>query len=346
MTRRAPVALLALAAAVVVLTLLGLAVGPVRVPLADTIRVLVGATPSDGRWQVIISAVRLPRVLTAILCGAALGVAGLQMQTLFRNTLADPYVLGVSSGAGLGVALVVLAGGTAGAGFTAGVGDASRAGMAVAAATGAAAVLALVLALSRWTRSVATLLLVGVMVGAATSAVVGVLLVYADPQRVQQYLMWGLGSFAGTGWADLRLLGPLTAVGLAAAVLTVRELNALLLGEGYAITMGVNVRRARLVTVASAALLAGVTTAFCGPVAFLGLVVPHLARIVVGTSDHRVVLPSVVLLGAALALGCGIVSQVPGSDLVVPLNAVTALIGAPIVVVVLLRSRRGVGLAS
>lgn len=340
---RTTVALTALGAGVVVLVLLGLAVGPVRVPLSDTARVLVGATPSDPRWQVIVHSMRLPRVLTAIAAGAGLGVAGLQMQTLFRNTLADPYVLGVSSGASLGVALVVISVGS-GAGFTTGLGTGGRAGVVLAAAVGAGTVLAIVLVLARWVRSAATLLLIGVMVGAASTAIVSVLLVYADPQRVQQYLLWGLGSFAGTTWADLRLLLPLVASGLVASALTVRALNALLLGEAYARTMGIDVRRVRLITVASASLLAGGTTAFCGPIAFLGLAVPHLTRLALGTSDHRVVLPGVVLMGAAVALGCGIVSQVPGSDAVLPVNALTALIGAPIVVIVLLRSRRGVGM--
>jgi iron complex transport system permease protein len=174
--------------------------------------------------------------------------------------------------------------------------------------------------------------------------VVSVLLVYADPLRVQQYLLWGLGSFAGTTWWDLRLLLPVVALGMAAAALTVRALNALLLGESYARTMGIDVRRTRLITVASASLLTGATTAFCGPIAFLGLAVPHLARLALGTSDHRVVLPTAVLMGSAVALACGIVSQVPGSDAVLPVNAVTALIGAPIVVLVLVRSRRGVGM--
>lgn len=339
MKARTTLVLTGLAATVLALVLLGLALGPVRVPLADTVRVLLGAEASDPRWQVIVANMRLPRVLTALAAGAALGVAGLQLQTLFRNTLADPYILGVSSGASLGVALVVLTGGAAGAGMAA----ASRAGAVIAAALGAAVMLTLVLTLSRWTRSAATLLLIGVMIGAASTALVSLAMVYADPQRVQQFLLWGLGSFAGTGWADLRLLLPLVALGLAAAALTIRPLNALLLGESYAATMGINVRRARLVTVGSASLLAGVTTAFCGPIAFIGLVVPHVARIAVGTSDHRVVVPAVTLLGAVAALGCGIVSQVPGSNLVIPINAVTALVGAPVVITVLLRARRGAG---
>ncbi|WP_046322030.1 iron ABC transporter permease [Mycobacterium sp. UM_Kg1] len=344
MRPRVAAVLAALAAVVLLLVLLGLALGPVRVPLPDTVRVLVGAQPSDPRWQVIVGNMRLPRVLTALAAGSALGVAGLQLQTLFRNTLADPYILGVSSGASLGVAWVVLAAGAAGGGFTTALAGAGRAAQVLAAALGAAAMLTLVLVLSRWTSSAATLLLIGVMVGAASTALVSLALVYSDPQRVQQYLLWGLGSFAATSWSDLRLLLPLVAVGLVTAALTVRPLNALLLGEGYAATMGIDVRRARVVTVASASLLAGVTTAFCGPVAFLGLVVPHVARIVMGTSDHRVVVPAVTLLGAAAALACGIVSQAPGSDVVIPINAVTALIGAPLVIAVLLRARRGAGL--
>ena len=337
---RTAAVLTALAVAVVLLTVLGIALGPVRVPLLDTARILVGAQPSDARWQVIVHGLRLPRVLTAIAAGAGLGVAGLQMQTLFRNSLADPYVLGVSSGAGLGVAVVVIA---TGSGFTAGLTN-DRIGVTVAAAVGAAAVLAVVLTLAHWVRSPATLLLIGVMVSAAATAVVSVLLVYADPLRVQQYLMWGLGSFAGTTWGDLRLMLPVVVAGVAAAAFTLRALNALLLGENYARTMGIDVRRARLITLASASLLTGATTALCGPIAFLGLAVPHLTRLALGTSDHRAVLPTAVLMGSAIALACGIVSQVPGSDAVLPVNAVTALIGAPIVVAVLVRSRRGLGM--
>lgn len=343
MRPRIGLVLAALGAAVIVLAVLGLVLGPVRVPVLDTVQVLFGAEPSDPRWQVIVWNMRLPRVLTALATGSALGVAGLQLQTLFRNTLADPYILGVSSGASLGVAVVVL-GGAAGGGFTTAVAGAGRTAEVVAAALGAAAMLTLVLVLSRWTRSAATLLLIGVMIGAASTALVSLAMVYSDPQRVQQYLLWGLGSFTGTGWSDLALLLPLVAAGLATAAMTIRPLNALLLGESYAATMGINVHRARIVTVISASLLAGVTTAFCGPIAFLGLVVPHVARIVVGTSDHRVVVPAVMLLGAVAALGCGIVSQVPGSDMVIPINAVTALIGAPVVITVLLRARRGVPL--
>lgn len=340
---RVPLVLAALTLALLVLTLAALAFGPVTVPLADTVRVLVGATPTDPRWRVVIETLRAPRVVTAMLVGAALGVAGLQLQTLFRNALADPYVLGVSSGGSLGVAMVVITGtGGATADFTAGVAGLGRVGVVLAAAVGAAVVLGLVLLLARWVRSAVTLLLVGVMIGSASTAVVSVLLVYADPQRAQQFLLWGLGSFAGTTWTDLRILAPVVLVGIAAALANTRALNALLLGENYARTMGIAVRRARLITLLSASLLAGTTTAFCGPVAFLGLAVPHLARMACGTSDHRALLPGVILLGAVVAVACGFASRVPGSDSVLPLNAVTSLVGAPIVIGVLLRSRRGV----
>ncbi|WFR74155.1 iron ABC transporter permease [Prescottella defluvii] len=343
LSRRAVLVLVGLAVATVVLFLLALIVGPVRVPLADTIRVVLGAEPSDPRWQVVVHELRLPRAITAVLVGAALGVAGLQMQTLFRNALADPYVLGASSGASLGVALVVISAGAAGsASFTAGLAGMGRAGVVLAAAGGAAIVLMLVLMLSRWVRSSVTLLLVGVMVGSATTAIVSVLLVYADPVRAQLFLLWGLGSFASTTWSDLALMAPVVLVAVVVALATVRPLNALLLGEGYARTMGIDVRRTRLITLLAASVLAGVTTAFCGPIGFLGLAVPHLARLAVGTSDHRTLMPTVMLMGSAVALACGIVSQVPNSDRVLPLNAVTAMIGAPIVITVLIRARRGV----
>lgn len=342
--RRIAVVWALLVPTVLVLILLAIAVGPVAVPPAETVRVLVGMDAADPRMQVIIESMRLPRVFTAILAGAALGVAGLQMQTLFRNNLAEPYVLGVSSGASLGVALVVIVGGTAGSVFSGGLAGRGRLGLVCAAAVGSALVLSAVLLLSRWVRSTTTLLLIGVMVGSASTAVVSVLLVYADPQRVQQYLLWGLGSFSTTSDADLKVLGPVIAIAVLGAATTIRALNALLLGEGYARTMGVDVRRTRMVTLVTASLAAGTVTAFCGPIAFLGLAVPHLARIAFGTSDHRVLLPGVVAIGAAVALACGIVAQVPGSQTVLPVNAVTAAVGAPLVIAVLVRSRRGTGL--
>ncbi len=330
-----------LAAAVLVLFVLAVALGPVSVPPLDTVRVLAGAAPSDPRWSVVISTVRFPRALTAVLAGAALSVAGALVQTLFRNPLADPYVLGVSSGAGLGVALSLAAGGAAGGvAFADGLAGLGRLGAVGAAAAGAAAVLALVLLLARWVRSVVTLLVVGVMVGAVTTAVVSLVLVWSDPRTAQQYVVWGLGSVDGTGPADLAVLGPVVGAGLVVATLLVKPLNALLLGEAHARSVGVPVRRLRAAVVVAVALLAGGVTAFCGPIAFVGIAVPHLARLLVDTSDHRVLLPVTALTGAAVVLACSVAGHPPGTGTVVPLNVVTSLVGAPVVIAVLLRSRR------
>ncbi|KLL09948.1 iron ABC transporter [Protofrankia coriariae] len=328
-----------LATATLVMFVLAVAVGSVAVPLSETARVLVGAEPHDPRWTVVIAQVRLPRAVTAALAGAALGAAGLQMQTLFRNPLADPYSLGVSAGASLGVALVVAGVGGSGATFTAGAAGTGRAGVIVAGAAGAAVVLVAVLTLARWVRSVVTLLVIGVVLGAAVSSLVSLLLTWTSPQRAIQYWTWSLGSFSGTSTDDLMVFAPTIGLGLAAGMASVKPLNALLLGENYARTAGVRVRWVRTVTLMGTSVLAGTVTAFCGPVAFLGIAVPHIARRLLGTSDHRLLLPASVLTGALVALACSTAAQLPGTGLVLPINVVTSLVGAPVVIAVLLRAR-------
>ncbi|MCK9921470.1 iron ABC transporter permease [Frankia sp. AgPm24] len=337
--RRRPVgALLGLAVATAAMFLLAVAVGSVWVPLPDTLRVLVGADPTDPRWSVVITQVRLPRAATAALAGTALGVAGLQMQTLFGNPLADPYSLGVSAGASLGVALVVTgAGGSAGA-FTAGAIGTGRVAVVAAGAVGAAVVLSAVLLLARWVRSVVTLLVIGVIVGAAVFSFIGLLLTWTAPQRALQYWTWQLGSYSGVSPGDLVVFAPTIGAGLLLALGSMKPLNALLLGENYARTVGVHVRRLRTVTLLGASLLAGTVTAFCGPISFLGIAVPHLARRLLATADHRVLLPACALAGAVVSLFCSIVAQVPGTGLALPINIVASLIGAPIVIAVLLRA--------
>ena len=313
--------------------------GSVTVPAGDTLSILFG--DDSSRYTAVIRDSRIPATLTAFTVGAALGIAGMQMQTLFRNPLADPYILGASSGASLGVALVVLLGGTAAGGFTSGLTSMGRTGMVIAAASGAGLVLAVIAILARWVRSSVALLLVGVMLASVSTAVVSVLLTVTRPQLAQQFLVWGMGSVRGTGYGDLTIMIPLVITGIGIAALTIRPLNALLLGEGYARTMGIGVNRTRLTIIVSSAILAGVTTAFCGPIGFIGLVVPHLARFAVGTSDHRSVLPATILLGAALTLVCGVIAELPGTGRVLPLGAVTALVGAPVVITVLVRASRG-----
>ncbi|MBM4493292.1 iron chelate uptake ABC transporter family permease subunit [Rhodococcus hoagii] len=329
----------ALAAFVVAATILAVSVGSVTIPFGTTARYLFTGDAGSERWTTLIADIRLPRVVTAACAGAGLAVAGLLMQTLFANPLADPYILGVSSGASLGVALVVLGSGT-GAGVFAAVAGTGRLGVAAAAAIGALAVLLLVLAISRWIRSVVTLLIVGVMVGSVTSAIVSLLVAFSQPAQMQQFVLWSLGSYAGASWSDLRVLVPAVLVGVVFAATLVRPLNAMLLGEDYAHSMGVHLVRTRTIAITASALLAGAVTAFCGPIAFLGIAVPHLARLALGTSDHRILLPGVVLMGAGVSLLCSVVAQLPGRDGVLPLNVVTALVGAPVVILVLLRSRR------
>jgi iron complex transport system permease protein len=339
---RRSAAFAALCALVVALVLLTIAAGSVRIPLADVVRVLAGGEPAQPAWSAIVLQVRLPRALTAVLAGAGLGVAGLQMQTLFRNPLADPFILGISAGASLGVALVVLVAGTAGTGLVAGLGLSGNVGVVLAAALGATAVTLLVLAVSRRVSSPATVLIIGLMVGYAVTAVVSVL-VYSGLgrfERVRAYIAWGFGSFAGTTWSQLAVFTPVVVAGLLLGMLLVKQLHALLLGDRYAASMGLSVRRVRLVVVVGASVLAGAVTAFCGPIAFLGVAVPHLARGLLGSSDHRLVLPGVVLVGAAVALAAGLGAQLPGQDATLPLNAVTSLVGAPVVIAVLLRLRR------
>ncbi|MCS7056337.1 MAG: iron ABC transporter permease [Thermoflexales bacterium] len=317
--------------------MLSLAIGAVSIPLDEVLRVLLGGQASKDTWQTIVLTFRLPKAITALLAGAALSAAGLQMQTLFRNPLADPFVLGISSGASLGVALVVLGGAAVSAsvfGRTAFLGELGLVG---AASLGAAAVFALVLAIARRVQSVITLLVLGLMVGYLASAVVSVLIYFSLPEQVSAYINWTFGSFGGVTWQQMRAFAPALLVGLGTALLTVKPLNALLLGENYARSMGVNVRVVRWWVTASASLLAGAVTAFCGPIGFIGIAVPHLCRALFATSDHRVLMPASLLLGGGLALIFDLISQMPGTRAALPLNVVTSAVGAPVVLWIVMR---------
>jgi iron complex transport system permease protein len=261
------------------------------------------------------------------------------MQTLFRNPLADPFVLGVNSGASLGVALVVLSVGTTGSILMAGIGLLGDFGLAAAAVAGASLALLIVLVVAARVQSVMTILILGLMFGYATGAVVSLLLYFSIAERIQAYVNWTFGSFGGVTWGQMPVFAPVILLGLGSAFLLSKPLNALLLGENYARSMGMNVRRSRLAIILSTALLSGAVTAFCGPIGFLGLAVPHLCRSLLGTSDHRVLVPACAMLGAALALVADFIAQVPGHQVVLPLNVVTVLIGAPVVAWVILRRR-------
>jgi iron complex transport system permease protein len=325
---------------VVGLFLLMLAVGSVNIPLNQVIAALLGRSDVDtSTVATIIWQFRMPRALTAALAGAALAVGGLQMQTLFRNPLTDPFVLGISSGASLGVALVVLAAGTTGMTMLAGLAGLGDYGIVIAASLGAGLTLALVLLFAGRLRQSMALLIFGLMFGYAVSALVSLLLYFSIAERIQAYVNWTFGSFGGITWRQMPIFAVVVIVGLVLAYVLVKPLNALLLGETYAQSMGINLRVARVGIIMSTALLAGGVTAFCGPIGFLGIAVPHLARMLSRSADHRLLLPMVTLLGAIVAMGADLAAQLPGNQVILPLNAVLALLGAPVVIAIILRQR-------
>lgn len=316
-----------------------LVVGSETVPVGDVWRWMTGSLPVENPSRVLIEQFHLPRALTGLVAGAGLAVVGLVMQTLFANPLADPYILGVSSGASLGVAISVLGTGNAAVAFVSTFGVFGRWGTTAAAMAGALVVMGIVLVAGRWISSVVSLLVVGVMIGAAVGAAVSLLLAFADPVRLQKYVLWSLGSLDGTYLGDLAVLGPVVGIGLVLALLLSPSLNALVLGERYAQTMGVRVRRVRVVAIVATSVVCGGVTAFCGPIAFLGIAVPHLARVLLRQADHRVMVPFCALLGALVCVLCGVIAALPGTAGTIPLNVVTAVLGAPVVIVLLIRSR-------
>ncbi|NJM68803.1 MAG: iron ABC transporter permease [Scytonema sp. RU_4_4] len=318
--------------------LLDLAFGSAHIPLNKVITILLGQQPEKIAWTTIILKFRLPKALTATLAGAALGVSGLQMQTLFKNPLAGPFVLGISSGASLGVALVVLtASATGTATFLKNLGVWGDFGLVIAASLGAASSLAIMLVVSRRVQDTMTLLILGLLFGYATTSIVSIFLQFSSKEGIQSYLLWTFGSFAGVTWQQIIILVPIILLGLLAALLLSKPLNALLLGESYARSLGLTVQKARFSILTSASVLAGAITAFCGPIAFLGVAIPHLCRNLFNTSDHRILIPAVIIMGAILALIADLLTQVPGSQIILPLNAVTALIGTPVVTWVIVR---------
>ena len=314
--------------------LLDISLGSVNIPFSQTLAILSGQETENQAWGQIILLFRLPRVLTALAVGAGLSVSGLLMQTLFRNPLAGPYVLGISSGASLGVALVVLAGSILPFGIIIG-----KISILLAAGLGAASILFVVSALSRNIADSTTLLILGLMFGSITGAIVSVLQFYSQAEELQSYMIWTFGSLGNVRWADMPLFITTIMAGLVLAFMVHKPLNAFILGEKQASSIGVNIRRTRIMILLATSVLAGSITAYCGPIAFIGLAVPHLTRVVFATSNHRVLIPAVALSGALLMIICDFIAQLPGSAHVVPINAVTAIIGGPVVIWVIIRKR-------
>lgn len=329
---------LILALLIFALFVVNLLVGSVRIPADEVMRILLlGEEGSKVSWSFILWESRLPQALTALLCGSGLAVCGLMLQTTFRNPLADPSILGINSGASLGVALVMLwwGGSISTAGFT-------LSGfilVLLSAFVGAMIVMGVILLFSTWVRSNLILLIVGIMIGYIISSVISLLNFFSTAEGVQSYLVWGLGNFSGVSLQQLPLFASLTIVGLIGALLLVKPLNALLLGDRYAENLGINTRRVRNWLLIITGLLTAVSTAFCGPISFIGLAVPHMARMLLGMSNHRSLLPFTILMGAFVALFCNFVCVLPGESGIIPLNAVTPIIGAPVIIYVLLAGR-------
>ncbi|MXY44141.1 MAG: iron ABC transporter permease [Dehalococcoidia bacterium] len=317
----------------------------VSIPVEQVVTILLGGEAEKRSWQTIVMDIRLPRVLTAMLVGTALGLAGLQMQTVFRNPLASPFTLGVSSGASLGVALVILVSPTS-AGVFSGVGGSffTNLGTVAGAALGAAAVLSVMLIVASRVKDMVVVLLLGVVMASLIGAIVTILIFFANEQETREFVEWGLGSFTRVRWGEMPYMSSSIGIALILAVLTIKPLNALLLGDNYAQSMGLNVKWARVVIMGSASLMAGAVVAYAGPIGFLGIAIPHIARGVFGTSDHRILVPGSILVGVAIALACGILAELPNSSLNLPINAATALFGGPVAIWVLLKARRGFAL--
>jgi iron complex transport system permease protein len=313
--------------------LLDVALGSVHIPLREVIKVLFTADQGNEGWIYIIQKIRLPKALTAIIVGCGLSVSGLQMQTLFRNPLAGPSVLGITAGASLGVALVMLSTGTITSIYT--IKELGISGswlIIISSSLGAALIMLIIVTISSSLRDNVIVLIIGVMIGNITLSVISIWQYFSSPELIKDYLMWTFGSLGGVTGSQLLLLALVVLIGLLISFFSSKLLDALLLGDNYARSMGLTVNRARLLIVGSTSLLAGGITAFCGPIGFIGIAVPHLARALFNTSNHRMLIPVCCLIGTALMLVCDIIAQLPGSQTVLPINVITALVGSPVVI--------------
>lgn len=320
------------------IVLLNISLGSVNIPFSETVAALLDGKVAQESWKYIILEYRLPKAITAILVGSGLALSGLLMQTLFRNPLAGPYVLGLSSGASLGVALMLM-GSTLLGGFF-GIILLSKWALIIAASAGSLLVLLAVLGVSLKLRDTMAILIIGLMFASLTAAVVSVLSYFSPAANLQRYVFWTFGSLGNLSWEEITLLGSFWAAGIFITIFCIKNLNALLLGEQYAKSLGVNISKNRIWVIVATSLLAGSITAFAGPIAFLGLAVPHLVRQIIPTNNHLVLVPCVLIAGAILMLLCDTIAQLPGSSYTLPINAITSIFGAPIVIWLLIRKRK------
>jgi iron complex transport system permease protein len=325
----------------IVLFFINISLGSIRIPFKDVYTSLTGGQASKSTWEYIIINYRLPKAITAVLVGMGLSISGLLMQTLFRNPLAGPYVLGLSSGASLGVAFVILGAGLLPS-FLSSV-LLSSYGIVLASTLGSSIVLLAVLLVSQRLRDTMAILIVGLMFGSFTSAIVGVLTYFSTAEQLQKFTFWSMGNLGNLSWSSLLVLSVCVGLGLLLSVFSIKPLNALLLGENYAKSMGLNFKKTRLVIIFATSILAGSITAYAGPIAFIGLAVPHMAKLLFQTSNHSVLFWSTLIIGAAIMILCDILSEMPGMEIPLPINAVTSIIGAPVVIWLLVRKRKMMG---
>lgn len=330
MKSRTAILFVVLTAAVVLLFLVDLACGSVSLPIRDVAAALTGGECPEPTLRIVVD-IRLVKSIMAVIAGIALTISGLQMQTVFRNPLAGPYVLGISSGASLAVAIYILSASALGVGLS----SAGTLGMAGAAWIGATLILAIVTAVGRRIKDIMVILILGIMISSGISSIVQILQYLSSDEALKSFVIWTMGSLGSVTMSQLPIVGGAAFVGIALAVATAKPLNILLLGEEYASSMGLDLRRSRLLIFASTALLAGTVTAFCGPIGFIGLALPHVARAIFATADHRILLPASALVGAAAMLGCDIISK----SFTLPVNAITALTGIPVVIWIVIRNR-------
>jgi len=336
--KRNTILFLLLALGLVLLFFVNISFGSITIPFKEIYTSLTGGQASRSTWEYIIINYRLPKAITAILVGMGLSISGLLMQTLFRNPLAGPYVLGLSSGASLGVAFVIL-GASLLPPFLSAI-LLSSYGVVLASVIGSSVVLLAVLMVSQRLRDTMAILIVGLMFGSFTSAIVGVLTYFSSAEQLQKFTFWSMGNLGNLSWSSLLILTVCVGIGLLLSLFSIKPLNALLLGENYARSLGLNFKKTRLIIIFATSILAGSITAYAGPIAFIGLAVPHIAKLVFQTSNHSVLYWSTLLLGASIMLICDVISELPGLEITLPINAVTSIIGAPVVIWLLVRKRK------
>jgi iron complex transport system permease protein len=336
--KRNTILFLLLALGLVLLFFVNISFGSITIPFKEIYTSLTGGQASKSTWEYIIINYRLPKAITAILVGMGLSISGLLMQTLFRNPLAGPYVLGLSSGASLGVAFVIL-GASLLPHFLSNI-LLSSYGVVLASTIGSSVVLLAVLMVSQKLRDTMAILIVGLMFGSFTSAIVGVLTYFSSAEQLQKFTFWSMGNLGNLSWSSILILTVCVGIGLLLSLFSIKPLNALLLGENYARSLGLNFKKTRLIIIFATSILAGSITAYAGPIAFIGLAVPHIAKLVFQTSNHSVLYWSTLLLGASIMLICDVISELPGLEITLPINAVTSIIGAPVVIWLLVRKRK------